>query len=479
MSTERVLVVDDEQGFCDLMVSHLQRHGYDVASAFDGVQALERLQTDEPYAVLVADLTMPVMGGLELLREVRKRYPQMEVIVLSANDSVEMAIAAMREYGAYDYLTKPLPSNSDLSMAVARAAVYRRLRLERETLQAQLIAQAKRLQALVANTDDAILSADARGIIVVANPAVTRLLDEINLVGKPALAHLPKPLATLVTNWQAMGDQQPAHIEVPWAGDAMKLVSLTPIAAGGDKTEGWVLVVHDITHLHRLDELKMRLLTEAAGRIQIPLIQALTDLAELSQQTELQSGKPADTLYRLVKLLGRIQTWMDDVLLQGRIEAGIGIQPNTLDLADLVKEWARTLPVEQRPLPLNVTADEHVPPVYADRELLLRLFQHMFSQVAGSVKPEMGGELNLSVTHEAGQVWVEVAYEGPPARKKTAPLRPPKRTWPSEAEDISLELDMVKAIVNRMGGQVWVRGPKAFGNSIAICLPALNSEEGA
>jgi len=479
MSTERVLVVDDEQGFTDLMVSHLQRHGYQVASAFDGVQALHRLQTDEPYAVLVTDLTMPMMSGLELLREVRKRYPQMEVIVLSANDSIEMAIAAMREYGAYDYLTKPLPSNSDLSMAVARAAVYRRLRLERETLQTQLIAQAKRLQALVANTGDAIISADARGTIVVANPAAARLLDEINLVGKPALSHLPKPLATLVTNWQAVGDYQPAQIEVPWAGDAMKLVSLTPIAGGGDKTEGWVMVVHDITHLHRLDEFKMRLLTEAAGKIQIPLIQALTDLAELSQQTELQSGRPADTLFRLVKLLGRIQTWMDDMLLQGRIEAGIGIQPATLDMAGLVKEWARTLTAEQKPLPVNVTADGSLPPVYADRELLLRLFQHMFSQVAGSVKPEMGGELHLSVTHKAGQVWVEVAYEGPPARRKTAPLRLTKRTRLGEADDTSLELDMVKAIVHRMGGQVWVRGQEAFGNAIAICLPALTSEEGA
>jgi CheY-like chemotaxis protein len=471
--SERVLVVDDEQGFCDLMATHLVRHGYEVEIALHGQEALEKLQAQAPFAVLVTDLTMPVMGGLELIREARKRFPQMEVIVLTANDSIEMAIAAMREYGAYDYLTKPLPTNSDLSMAVGRAAVYRRLRLERETLQTQLITQAKRLQALIANTSDAILAADGRGMLTVANPAATRLIGEVNLVGGEATARLPKPLATLIANWHAVGDQQPAQVEVPWAGDTMKLVSLTPISGSGDRADGWVMVVHDITHLHRLDELKMRLLTEAAGKIQIPMIHALTDLAELSQVPELQAGRPAETIYRLVKLLGRIQTWMDDVLLQGRIEAGIGIQPTTLDIAGLVKEWTQTLPADQ-PLPLRLVVEDRMPPIYADRDLVMRLFQHMYSQVAGNVKPDMGGELNLGVWHKDGQVWVEIAYEGPPARKKTAPLRLPKR---AREEEANLEMDLVKAIVQRLGGQVWVRGQEAFGNSIAICLPALTEEE--
>ncbi len=476
MSTERILVVDDEQGFCDLMMSHLQRHGYIVESAGDGVEALEQLKTQEPFSVMVTDLTMPRMGGLELLREARKLYPQMELIVLSANDTLESAISAMREYGAYDYLTKPLASNNQLSIAVGRAAVYRRLRLERESLQTQLIAQAKRLQMLIANTGDAILSADAQGKITVANPAATRLLDQINLIGTPALAHLPKPLATLVTNWQAVGDQQPALVEVPWGQDSFQLVSLTAIPGSGPTglSEGWVMVLHDITHLKRMDEFKMRLLTEAVGKIQIPLIQALTDLAELSQLAETRAGRPAETVYRLVKLLGRIQTWMDDLLMQGRIEAGIGIQSATLDLAALVKEWIKSLP-EDQPLPVRLTTDEQIPPVYADRDLMIRLFQHVYSQVAGSVKPEMGGELNVSVTHEAGQVWVEVTYEGPPAKKKTAPLRLPKRSRPGE-DSTTLELDLVKAIVSRMGGQVWVRGQEAFGHSIAICLPALTPE---
>jgi PAS domain S-box-containing protein len=478
MSGERILVVDDETGLCDLMVAHLQRRGYLAQSAGNGLEALKALQHPEPFAVLVTDLTMPEMGGLELLREARKLYPQMEVIVVSANDTIETAIAAMREYGAYDYLVKPLISNNELSLAVGRAVGYRRLRLEREALQAQLISEAKRLQALIAHTEDAILSADAQGRLVVVNPAAAQLLGQDNLIGTEALNSLPKPLITLINNWNSVGNQQPALVEVPWGNDATQMVSLTPISGADEKAEGWVMVLRDITHLKRMDEMKMRLLTEAANKIQLPMIQALTDLAELSQMTEAKTDRAAGLVYRLVKLLSRIQGWMDDLLMLGRIEAGLGIQLTLVNVSALIEEWAKTLPAE-KPLPIRITdvrSGHNLPLVYADRDLLLRMLQQMVNQVAGSVKP--GGELHVSARQRHGQVWIEVAYEGPPARRKTAPLKP-VRQLKSGLGDSTLELDMIKAIASRTGGQVWVRGADPFGNSIAISLPVINEEAGS
>ena len=243
------------------MLSHLQRRGYTVESAANGVEALKSLQANGPFAVLVTDLTMPEMGGLELLRQARAHDTRLEVVVISANDTIETAIAALREYGAYDYLLKPLANNNELSMAVGRAVDYRRLRLEREALQNQLLGEAKRLQALIATTGDAIISADAQGVIMVVNPAAAQLLGHDNLVGANALNNLPRSLASLVANWQTVGGQQPTVVEVPWAGNSVRLVNLTPLPGGNGKSEGWVMVLSDITHLKRLDELQMRLLT--------------------------------------------------------------------------------------------------------------------------------------------------------------------------------------------------------------------------
>ncbi len=105
---EKVIVADDDEALLRLMVSHLQRRGYQVESAQDGLEAFETIRTNGPFAVLVTDLMMPSMSGLELLRESRKLDPWLEVIVITAAGTLESAISAMREDGAYDYLTKPL-----------------------------------------------------------------------------------------------------------------------------------------------------------------------------------------------------------------------------------------------------------------------------------------------------------------------------------------------------------------------------------
>jgi DNA-binding NtrC family response regulator len=119
---ENILVVDDDQAFLDLMAHHLRRKGHNVECALDGKEALHALQSKGPFYVLVTDLMMPGMSGLELLRLARKIDPNIEVIVITAAPSLEMAISAMREDGAFDYLTKPLDMMSELSLAVERAA---------------------------------------------------------------------------------------------------------------------------------------------------------------------------------------------------------------------------------------------------------------------------------------------------------------------------------------------------------------------
>ena len=85
---------------------------------------------------------------------------------------------AMREGGAYNSLMKPLENISELSIAVKRAAAYRRLQLEREALQARALADAERLHLLITNIGDAILSADVQGKLTVVNPAAERILGK-------------------------------------------------------------------------------------------------------------------------------------------------------------------------------------------------------------------------------------------------------------------------------------------------------------
>lgn len=99
-----VLVVDDDPAVRRILEKTLQNAGYTVKTASDGAEALEVI--DSSYAVCLLDLDMPRIGGLECLREVRRRYPETFVIMISAAGHLQTAVSAMRE-GAFDYFSKP------------------------------------------------------------------------------------------------------------------------------------------------------------------------------------------------------------------------------------------------------------------------------------------------------------------------------------------------------------------------------------
>lgn len=478
MSGERILVVDDEKDFCEFMAGHLQRRGYSVEKACSGEDALQCVKSQGPFAVLVTDLNMPGMDGIELLRQGRAHDPQMEVVIISANDVVERAIAAMREHGAYDYLLKPLASNNELSMAVARAVEYRQLRLERELLQAQRLADAERSKILIANAGDAIIATDVEGKVALANPAAVLLFGK-ELVGKEVLASLPPVLVTLVNNWQTVGGRRAAVVEVPLGTDSVQAVSLTPLPVSPGKIGGWVMVLRDVTHFKRLDEVKGRLLAEAANKIQVPLAQAIAAVVELNELTSvINSEKYTQALYGLGRMLDQIRKWMDEIMLIGRIEAGIGMRPETINVPGLIQEWVQTADrklLKHKSLGLNFTIPESIPPIYADRELVQRLLQQLIDQIALATKPDSKNARALRITarHSEDQIWIDVTGEGFPIRR-TDPLRRLTRPLSNNRKgDTSPDLALVTTIAHAIGGQVWVRDQGPSGNAIVICLPAV------
>jgi two-component system response regulator FlrC len=121
-----VLVVDDEPGIRSFIRQVLEGEGLEVEEASDGQQAAERIDR-RSYHLMITDLRMPGMGGMELLERARASLPEMEVIVLTAHGTVETAVQAMK-LGAFDYLTKPLSGPPELRLTAQRALERHRLR---------------------------------------------------------------------------------------------------------------------------------------------------------------------------------------------------------------------------------------------------------------------------------------------------------------------------------------------------------------
>ncbi len=123
----RLLIADDDEEFRSSLVRRFQRRGYEVEQVGDGASALHLLNQRE-FDVLILDLVMPSMSGLETLKQIKEERHDCEVIVLTGQGTIQTAVQAMK-LGAFDFLTKPFPL-AELEVVVNRAYEHRQLRKE-------------------------------------------------------------------------------------------------------------------------------------------------------------------------------------------------------------------------------------------------------------------------------------------------------------------------------------------------------------
>jgi DNA-binding NtrC family response regulator len=106
MADTYILLVDDEVSFVETMTKRLTKRGLKVISSLSGEKALQMIDSHRNLDVVILDVKMPGMDGVQTLQEIKKRFPLIEVIMLTGHATVESAVEGMK-LGAYDYLMKP------------------------------------------------------------------------------------------------------------------------------------------------------------------------------------------------------------------------------------------------------------------------------------------------------------------------------------------------------------------------------------
>lgn len=135
---EKILVVDDEQSLRDVLSIMLKRAGYAVTSAMDGEEAIELLNK-EIFDLVITDLRMPKIDGMEVLKAVKSASPETVVLIITAFASADSAVEAMKQ-GAYDYLTKPFQVD-EVQLIIRNALEKRRLTTENMLLKREMASQ--------------------------------------------------------------------------------------------------------------------------------------------------------------------------------------------------------------------------------------------------------------------------------------------------------------------------------------------------
>ena len=132
---QRILIVEDEAPMCELLTSFFSERAYKVDTAQDGEHAVAQLQ-EQDYALVITDIKLPGMSGLELLARVRVEWPELAVIIMTAFSSISSAVEAMK-LGAEDYIGKPFQLD-ELAITVEKALERRSLRREVRELRAEV-----------------------------------------------------------------------------------------------------------------------------------------------------------------------------------------------------------------------------------------------------------------------------------------------------------------------------------------------------
>jgi len=135
MMLANALLIDDEIPFVETMTKRLTKRNFSISSSFSGADALKHLEKNSDVEVVILDVKMPGMDGIETLKIIKQKFPLVEVIMLTGHGTIESAIEGMK-LGAFDYLLKPCDMEQ-LVAKVSEAAVKKRKHNEK-IIEAQL-----------------------------------------------------------------------------------------------------------------------------------------------------------------------------------------------------------------------------------------------------------------------------------------------------------------------------------------------------
>ncbi|MCF8039979.1 MAG: response regulator [Desulfohalobiaceae bacterium] len=265
----KILLVEDEESIVRVLARTLKYDGYDVVTAGDGQEGLEVFEREQPDIVLT-DIKMPVMDGLELLKKIKERNPETEVIIITGHGDMDSSIEAL-QHDASDFINKPVVDEA-LSIALKRAEgkieIRNKLKEYTTNLEEKISEATREIRRkssfqskLIKSSNDGIVATDERLRIVTFNPEAERIfkMPREEVVSKLRLDELiPQELASAVE--EAMSRE--SGWELPWKETAIldKGGHRVPVRFSGsilsedDRIVGSVVFFQDLREIKKLEQ---------------------------------------------------------------------------------------------------------------------------------------------------------------------------------------------------------------------------------
>jgi len=489
LDTGKVLVIDDEQVLRDGAERILTRMNFQVFKASRGDEGLDIL-AKEPVSIVLLDMKMPGMDGMEVLKRIMEMERGILVIVITGFATVETAIEAMKR-GAYDFIPKPYEPDQ-LRIVVNRAREKIQLQQETEKLEterkrtlADLHTSQSRVHTIIESLPNGVLVTDTNGKVVLLNPAFRQHLGiarDIEPGGDLASyindGNLCKLIIDISRGKYLDFDDIPSH-ELNLDGGKFLLARARPVL--GEKREclGAVINIMDISAIKALDQLRSEFVAKVSHELRSPLSTIHEQLAMvLNEMAKGASEEEQHIIARAKEKTKGLISTIGDLLDLSRIEAGIASKESKpVQIGELLKSITDFLSAraaaKKQTLELEIR-DEPFPTIYADPIALESVFGNLitnainYTQEGGEIKviADMAGA-NLRVVVKDNGYGIDAKYMDK-IFEKFFRVKNEKTRF---ITGTGLGLPIVKGIVDSLGGYIDAESEVGKGTSFTVLLP--------
>jgi len=475
----RILVIDDEQRIREGCFKILTRENCLVELAESGERGLEML-AENYYDIILTDLMMPGIGGMEVIAEVREQHLDTVVIVITGFATLEHSIEAMKK-GAFDFIPKPF-TPEQLRVVAGKAVEMTR------TLQ-DIATEKTRFKTLVNYLAGGVLVTDRNKNIIFYNPALLRMLryDGEPLNDKPLISLTSdEALTGIIDGILGLSPSEfkvlSAEIAPPDKGDGLSdqlylRAQAVPFKSRSGEILGSVTIIDDITHLKKLDEMKSAFVSMVSHELRSPLSTILSQIKVITDGLAGElSEKQADLLHKMSRKVEGLVDLTNDLLDLSRIEAGLIVQDKgQVQLMDILEKLVEFMQSRAREKDIRLSLEKaDLPLINADPKSMEEVFSNLITN-AIIYTPE-GGTVKVAGKVKGDFLEIRVMDTGYGIAADHLPLiferfYRVKTDTTRHIVGTGLGLPIVKSIVEAHNGTVRVESKEGVGSTFSVRLP--------
>jgi PAS domain S-box-containing protein len=517
----KILIVDDDVFVREMLSSILEASGYTIVTAENGLEALEKCVTDSTIDLIVSDVNMPEMDGIQLIKEVRKKGLDVPIIMVTGVSDISVAVDALSS-GAIDYVLKDEGIEETINITVKRALAKHQLKLQNLQLIADLAAKTTEqedtlsyLTAIISNIPDGLLVTNAKTRITLANPALGKMygVKETDLLGKDCQDVFNGSLAPLLEMICPELDH-PVSVQVDLeggrTGSAVAAAIRKKQAASGKSDEfiGNLVIVRDVTSEKEVERMKDDFLSTVSHELRTPLTSVLGFTKVIRKKleevvfpqlppTDAKTGRTVqqinDNIGIIISEGERLTALINDVLDLSKMEAGkIEWKREPTPIPEILEQAiaATTSLFENKGITIIKEIAAELPLVSCDRD---RIIQVVINLLSNALKFTDNGSVTVTALRrpdndssaENGQDFITISIIdtgiGIAEKDRDNVFEKFKQvgdTLTDRPKGTGLGLPICRQIVEHHGGKIWVESSLGKGSVFSFILSVSSENDG-